>query len=219
VASVANALYSNTEGFHNTATGAYSLYANLGAYNTASGYRALASNIYGYYNPADGVESLASNTSGFKNTAAGLWALLSNTTGGQNTAVGFNAGANVTTGFYNVHVGADVTGTAADSNTIRVGLPYSGGVGQNRTFIAGIYGTVVPAGVQVVIDANGQLGVQPSPGVGGVSPTGAPVSGMTPTERDQVAALQTMVEAQQATIAALQARLVRLEALVPHGRK
>ena len=216
-ASGAWTLYSNTGGIHNTATGAYALYANTtGNYNAASGNRALASNTTGYYNTADGVESLSNNTTGFKNTASGLWALLSNTTGGQNTAVGFNAGANVTTGAYNVYVGADVTGTAADTNTIRIGLPYNGGVGQNQTFIAGIHGTQLtgPA-VQVFIDANGRLGTLTVPlvsGTGTVGPMASPPQ--VQEQRATIEALQRQVEDQQKINAELRARLARLETLV-----
>jgi hypothetical protein len=60
------------------------------------------------------------------------------TTGGWNVAVGDRAGSSATTGSYNVFLGAGVYGNAADTNTIRIGLPYGGGLGQNKTFIAGI---------------------------------------------------------------------------------
>jgi hypothetical protein len=51
-----------------------------------------------------------------------------------------------------------VTGTAADNNTMRLGLPYGGGTGQNQTFIAGIRGTTVSGGLPVVVDTDGKMG-------------------------------------------------------------
>ncbi len=92
-------------------------------------------------------------------------------------------------------------GHAADTNTIRLGLPYSGVIGQNRTFIAGIHGTQLtgPA-VQVFVDANGQLGTLTAPVASGTGTTPAPL------------ALEQQVQDQQATIADLRARLARLEA-------
>ncbi len=150
-----------------------------GYYNTASGVSALESNTDGRLNTASGADALNSNTTGCVNTASGSQALYTNTTGVANTASGvtrsiqhdgrlqhgarLQAGINATTGSYNVFLGADVTGTAADTNTIRIGLPYDGGgTGRTETFIAGIHGTQLtgPA-VQVFIDANGQLGTVP----------------------------------------------------------
>lgn len=98
------------------------------------------------------------------NTAHGTNVLLNTTTGGWNVGVGGRAGLNATTGFYNGYLGAEVQCTVADANTMRLGLPYSGGVGQNQTFIAGIHGTQLtgPA-VQVFVDANGQLGTLLAP--------------------------------------------------------
>jgi hypothetical protein len=79
--------------------------------------------------------------------------------------VGQFAGGAATTGSYNVFLGANVEGTAADTNTMRLGLPYQAGfgVGQNRTFIAGIRGTAIAAGEAVFIDPAGQLGSGPLP--------------------------------------------------------
>ncbi len=135
-----------------------------GYFNTASGTSALLLNETGADNTASGSAALRSNTTGNQNTASGGAALYSNTTGSGNAALGYAAGTNATSGSYNVFLGADVVGTAADTNTIRIGLPYSGGVGQNQTFIAGIHGTQLtgPA-MQVFIDANGQLGTLTPP--------------------------------------------------------
>ncbi len=106
--------------------------------------QALTSNTTGGYNTATGRSALVLNTTGEFNTANGVAALFSNVTGSNNTAVGTNAGAAATTGSYNVSLGSQVSGTAADTNTIRIGLPFGtlgAGTGQNQTFIAGIYGT------------------------------------------------------------------------------
>ena len=115
-------------------------------------------------------------------------------------------------------LGGNVTGTAADTNTIRLGLPYSAGLGQNQTFIAGIYGTPVTNWLPVVIDASGKLGtINPQSGGGMPIPT---ASARTPTNAMDVTVvqLQQQVRDQQTTIVDLSARLARLEALVSAGR-
>jgi hypothetical protein len=103
-----------------------------------------------------------------------------------------------------VFLGAEVYGGAADTNTIRIGLPYDSGtgVGQNRTFIAGIHGTPLtgPA-VQVFVDANGQLGTVTAPVA-----TGTVTAPVTP--------LQQQVNAQQQKLREQEARIARLEALL-----
>ena len=221
------ALYSNTTGTSNTASGSLALFSNtIGFDNTASGYQALAINTTGRENTASGSYALVFNTTGRGNTASGFGALYSNTTGQSNTAIGdqalrsnttgelnaalgSTAGFNAPTGSYNVFLGAEVRGTAADTNTIRIGLPYNGSAGQNKTFIAGIYGTQLtgPA-VQVFIDANGQLGTL----------TAGVQSGTIDVPISQ---LEQQVRDQQAAINDLRARLARLEALVvaSAGRK
>ncbi len=204
MAAGARALLSNTTGDNNAASGAQALFFNTaGSYNTADGYRALRFNTTGNVNAATGYATLHSNTTGTANTAVGVQALWANTTGNGNAALGANAGVLATTGSYNVFLGAYVNGTAADTNTIRIGLPYDAGtgVGQNQTFIAGIHGTQLagPA-VPVFVDANGQLGTLTPPVASGTGTTPAPL------------ALDQQVQEQQATIADLRARLARLEA-------
>jgi len=63
--------------------------------------------------------------------------------------LGYAAGVNIL-GSYNIDI--DSAGKSGESNTIRIGTL------QTATFIAGISGTAV-AGVGVVVDGNGQLGV------------------------------------------------------------
>jgi hypothetical protein len=210
------ALHSNTTGFWNVASGADALAINTsGSGNTASGYRALYASTSGDNNTASGVRALTGNTTGSNNTASGVHALLSNTTGISNTAVGYQAGYNATTGSHNLFLGAAVTGTAADAHTIRIGLPYDGSIGQNQTFIAGIYGTELPgAGMPVLIDADGRLGtLLPSASVGGAVPLAAPGRALADA-LTRLTAVTRQVQDQEATIAALRVRLARLEALL-----
>jgi len=202
-------LRANTTGTYNAAVGARALAANTtGISNTATGHEALRYTTTGGLNTASGALALTNNTTGNWNTANGAAALSAATTGVRNTALGYAAGANVTTGSDNVLVGADVWGTAADTNTIRIGRAYDSGAGtgQNQTFVAGIYGTEL-SGVaqQVFVDSNGQLGtITAAVGGGGV--------GTSPG-----ASLAQEVAELRAMNARLQARLARLEALVASG--
>jgi hypothetical protein len=146
------ALYSNTTGSANTANSVQALYTNTtGNYNTANGFNALSSNTSGSYNTANGVGALKDST-GANNTANGFQALVSNTTGNNNIALGSSAGVNLTTGSGNIDIGNP--GLAGEANTIRIGR-----VGTHtNTFIAGINGVTVAAGVGVIIDSSGHLG-------------------------------------------------------------
>ena len=92
------------------------------------------------------------NNTGTNNTAAGSLALLTSTTGTGNIAIGRAAGLNVTAGSNNIHIGNQ--GLNADTARIRIGTAGT----QTATFIAGISGVPV-AGVPVMVDGNGQLGV------------------------------------------------------------
>jgi hypothetical protein len=212
-ASGAGALFTNTTGYANTAGGRdalvfRALYSNTtGANNTASGTNALFANTDGVNNTADGAAALFSNTTGGSNTATGAAALYANTTGQYNTALGFAAGADATTGSHNVFLGANVSGTASDAHTLRLGVPYDGTIGQNRTFIAGIRDTqLTGSAVQVFIHANGQLGTLTPPIVNG-------------TVTVPVAQLQQQLQEQQKINANLQARIARLEALLQSTRR
>jgi hypothetical protein len=83
------ALYSNTTGNDNTATGRLALFSNTtGGLNTATGDSALFFNTTGNNNTATGDFTLSLNTTGNNNTATGGDALGSNTTGSNNTATG-----------------------------------------------------------------------------------------------------------------------------------
>jgi len=85
--------------------------------------------------------------------------LYNNITGSNNVAIGNGAGSNVATTSNNIHIGN--IGAATDSGTIRIGTPFSSGCTtcQTSAFIAGIYGSSTGlSNVQVVVDANGNLG-------------------------------------------------------------
>jgi hypothetical protein len=188
-----------------------------GATNTALGGDALRAVAGGDANVASGYGALYSNVGGSGNTASGMQALFF-TTGSYNTAVGLNAGAANATGSHNVYLGADVGGSAADANTMRLGLPFNvtSGAGQNRTFIAGVAGTVLttPA-VQVFIDANGQLGTLVPPPIVGSVDGGVTAGAASPRPsrlEQEIAAQRALLAEQAALIADLRARLARLEA-------
>jgi hypothetical protein len=146
------ALQSNTTGISNTANGAGALFNNTtGNDNTANGAGALVSNTTGSFNTVTGLSALSSNTTGFNNTANG-WHALQMTTGSNNIAVGAEAGINLTSGHNNIDIGNP--GVAGESRTIRIGTRQT----HRATFIAGISGATVPAGVAVIVDGSGHLG-------------------------------------------------------------
>jgi hypothetical protein len=163
------ALAYNTNGFANTATGFEALLYNTTGYvNTANGVGALLYNTSGHANTATGFEALDSNLTGYQNTADGAGALGNNTTGSFNTAEGYNALGINSTGSYNIALGylggEAITGSlnidignqglATDNGAIRIGTaPY-----HTSTYIAGIHGVTARGGVEVFVNANGQLG-------------------------------------------------------------
>jgi len=143
------ALFSNTLGQNNTASGYKALFSNTdGSNNTATGYLALFSNTGGFGNTAAGIGALESNSTGDDNTAVGRLAL-GKSVGNGNIAVGTNAGGNLARGDQNIYVGN--AGAATESNTIRLGSA------QTRTFIAGVVNTPMN-GAPVVINGKGRLG-------------------------------------------------------------
>ena len=109
-------------------------------------------NTIGNYNTATGRASLPSNTTGTNNTADGHFALRKNTTGSFNIALGDDTGSSLTTGSNNIDIGN--SGMAGDNNKIRIGTTGT----QTATFIAGISGVTVPAGVGVIVGTDGKLG-------------------------------------------------------------
>jgi hypothetical protein len=208
----AQALTAHLSGSGNTAVGGSALFSSTsGSSNTAIGMNALFAATTATANTAVGQSALAISTTGVTNTAVGFAALSGTTTGSNNTAIGSNAGGSAATGAYNIFIGAGVTGQSTDSNTIRIGSAFNPVAlsGQNKTFVAGVHGTVLtgPA-VPVFVDQNGQLGTLTP------APIGGPIdTGMTPgTAPSTDAALVRELGEQRALIAALQARLAALEA-------
>ncbi|MEP7014424.1 MAG: tail fiber domain-containing protein [Verrucomicrobiota bacterium] len=162
------ALFSNTTGAANTATGSQALnFSTVGNENTATGSNSLFNNTTGNDNVANGANAGHNNTTGSFNTTNGATTLYFNSTGSFNTAdgsfalnlctgssniaLGYAAGINLTTGDGNIDIGNQ--GVADESVTIRIGTQGT----QQAAFMAGVFGTPV-AGVNVVVDANGQLG-------------------------------------------------------------
>jgi hypothetical protein len=125
-------------GYGNTAIGSSALQNPTGSENTAVGYEALA---------------LAGGQS---NTAVGMQALANLVSGPANIAIGWGAGYNLTAGGYNIMIGSQ--GTSGDTQTIRIGTPGA----ETSTYIAGISGIGVSSGTTVVVNGNGQLGVESS---------------------------------------------------------
>lgn len=96
------ALYSNTTGISNTATGYMSLYDNT----------------IGSGNVADGIFALTNNTEGGYNTGCGNSALNNNTTGDYNTALGYYA---YYSGNYTNSTALGSSASVSASNQVRIG--------------------------------------------------------------------------------------------------
>lgn len=118
---------------------------------------ALYLNDAGHQNTAIGANALYHNGNGNSNTAVGEYALVNSQGGTYNVAIGFKAGYYVGTSSNNIHVGN--YGVAGDKAVIRIGTQGT----QSATYIAGISGVPVSGtGVAVVVNSNGQLGIQGS---------------------------------------------------------
>ncbi|HTO86405.1 MAG TPA: tail fiber domain-containing protein, partial [Thermoanaerobaculia bacterium] len=142
-------------GFGNTAAGDGTLpVVGSGGGNTALGTFALNVDSTGGSNTAAGYLALANNVAGNANIAVGVDALVENTSGSNNIAMGYNAGGNLTTESNGIHIGN--SGAPGDDATIRIG---TGGL-HTRFFVAGVRGVTTGSatGLNVLIDANGQLG-------------------------------------------------------------
>jgi hypothetical protein len=135
VANGAQALYNNTNGSENTATGFRTLYSNTtGSDNTGNGFEALAFNTTGGDNTATGLEALVNNTTGSGNTANGSRAAFGSG-GSWNTAIGAYAFSNFFVGDSNTAIGSGALshigfrGGGASSN---IALGYNAGSGLMR---------------------------------------------------------------------------------------
>lgn len=107
-------------------------------------------------NSAFGNESLMAVTTGDDNSALGAASLTAVTAGSRNTAIGALAGSTYTTETDNITIGYGVLGTAAESNTLRVGLATGAGDGELvAAYIAGIDGVNVGSTAKVVTMGTG----------------------------------------------------------------
>ncbi len=90
------------------AIGRAALYSNTtGIDNSATGVSALQNNTTGIRNTASGFNALATNTTGSANTAYGAYSLYGLTTGSYNVDIGYNNGA-PTTGSRNITIGNQI---------------------------------------------------------------------------------------------------------------
>ncbi len=150
----AQALRDNSTGDRSTAVGSYALRNNtIGYSNTAVGDAAMQANLDGRNNAAFGASALTLNTNGINNTAIGDGALPDLAGGDNNIAIGQRSGEGLQTGGGNIYISADAA-APGESSTLRVGT------GLSRAFIGGIRGVTTGAAnaIQVMVDANGQLG-------------------------------------------------------------
>lgn len=150
-----NSLASVVSASNSTAVGCGALQYFTSAGNSAVGWNALqgvAGSSTGTNNNAFGVGSLIAVTTGSNNVAAGNTALSALTTGSDNVAVGHASLLAITTGAGNTALGLSAgsaltvadsgnvcvnnSGTAGDTNTIRLGNPGQT-TAQHRTFLAG----------------------------------------------------------------------------------
>ena len=170
-----------TTGTENTAVGANALATNQsGNFNDAFGRNALLTDQNGSYNAGFGDQTLSNTTTGQRNVAVGYGALVDNSGGSNNTAIGVQAleylgegnasdssgnniaigslaGVSLQSGNNNIYIGSGGNASSAsESNTTRIGST------QTSFYAAGIAGVPVAAGVSVVVNGNGQLGITPS---------------------------------------------------------
>jgi len=157
-----------------------------GSSNTAIGSTSLVGITSGTLNCAMGSGTLSRLTSGDTNTALGVASMFDATTAAGNSAVGYQSLENLLTGSFNISLGYQAaqnytgaessnivignTGTAAESNVIRIGTQGSSAGQQNTAYVAGIYGTTVGGtNSAVFIDNTGKLGTVGGSGGGGVT--------------------------------------------------
>jgi len=155
----------DSSGSANSFLGAYAGFANTtGNSNAYFGASAGATSSTGNENAFFGAEAGGGVTTGNTNTFIGSFAGQSETTGSNNIFVGALAGNDASTGSNNIYIGTAGCGTScSENNTIRIGGDNNQGFGQQSSaYIVGVYTAVVPSGVPVYINANGQLGTQTS---------------------------------------------------------
>lgn len=129
--------------------------------NAGVGTTALAGLTSGAGNTSLGNQAGQAINSGATNVAIGDVALYQLTTGSNNVCVGYLSGANYTTSGESSNICINATGTAAESNVLRIGNGTGTSAAQlNKSFINGIRGitTANANAIAVLIDSAGQLG-------------------------------------------------------------
>ena len=169
-----NATESNFNSYFGWAAGL----SSTGGENAFFGYDAGSGNTTGTSNAFFGADSGVQNATGDSNSFFGANTGFENTQGSSDTFLGYLAGENNTIGSGNTFIGTsagyrNATGSnniyinntgpiINESGVIRIGTPGNGFGDQTATYIAGIYGSNSSSGIPVYINANGQLGTQPS---------------------------------------------------------
>jgi hypothetical protein len=152
-----SALFTHTASIANIAIGYRALQADTsGIYNIALGYGSLeTTSTAGQYNIAIGYQALQTTT-GSNNIGIGADAIYTLTSGSNCTCVGFEAGFSYTSSeSNNICLGANVFGTAAESNVIRLGNSSN-----TKCFITGITGVTASNAQLVTINSStSQMGV------------------------------------------------------------
>ncbi len=134
-------------------------FLTAGGYNTATGFRALASIEDGDDNAALGHTALGANTSGNANTAIGAFALQSNRSGDDNTAAGRSALVVNDTGSNNTAIGAGalIQNTSGHRNTaLGVGALVSNVEGSDNIAIGYQAGINALGSENIFLGAHGQ---------------------------------------------------------------
>ena len=173
VASGFDALQANN-GDDNVATGFDALTANTsGTANTATGASALLDNTAGSDNVATGLATMKLNTGGYHNVATGNLALMKNKQGHDNSAYGHLALSNAT-GSRNVAVGSGAgQNLTSGSNNVDIASPGVAGesgtirigtASQTAAYLAGVWNKTAGGPTKaVVINKNGRLATAPAP--------------------------------------------------------
>jgi hypothetical protein len=162
-ANFVHAFGSSTNTFLGTISGNFTLDTGNALNNTGVGFRTLFSLTEGQSNVAVGLDALTALTTGDSNIAVGNSAGNVLDSGTRNILIGVGAGGSyVAAESSNIVVGN--TGTAAESNVIRIGTQGAGTGQQNTCFVAGIVGVTTSNSEMVTIDSTtGQLGAATIP--------------------------------------------------------
>lgn len=132
--------------------------------NNGVGFDSLKSLTSGYHNQAMGRASLQAVTTGFNNIGIGQLACYQLTTGNDNIILGYLAGSAYTSSeSSNIVLGFNNTGTASESNRLRIGTDTGTGDGElDASYISGITGKTSGSGSAVFVNASNLLGTSTS---------------------------------------------------------